>query len=338
MRQNCILQILLLASSTCIACAHPGGAGLGGGALAGNRYRIVISSDIGGSDEDDIQSMIHFLLYADLFDTEGIIASPPHGGRKEDILDVIKLYERDFAKLKTHSDAYPRPDSLRSIAKQGATDPAAEKGFGLPTEGSQWLIHCAKQPDPRPLYVLVWGAVTDVAQALHDDPSIKQKIRVHFIASWNQRQDPRAFAYIDQNHPDCWFIHNDTSFRGWYVGGRQDEDLGNRSFVSKHARGHGALGERFAGLKGGSIKMGDTPTVAFLLRGTPDDPRAESWGGSFVKKEGRHRWWIDNPHSALAHAGRAGAKTVNKWREQYLRDFQRRFDRCLPRSSPMTKR
>ena len=26
--------------------------GLGGGALAGNRYRVIISTDIGGSDED----------------------------------------------------------------------------------------------------------------------------------------------------------------------------------------------------------------------------------------------------------------------------------------------
>ena len=34
-----------------------------GGALAGNRYRVIISTDIGGGDEDDIQSMVHYLLY-----------------------------------------------------------------------------------------------------------------------------------------------------------------------------------------------------------------------------------------------------------------------------------
>jgi hypothetical protein len=320
------IGILLLSSAAHIVCAQA--PGLGGGALAQNRYRIIISSDIGGSDEDDIQSMIHYLLYADLFDTEGIVASPPHRGRRKDILDVLELYEQDYARLNSYSDTYPKPDFLRSVSKQGATDPAPERGFRAPTEGSQWIIRCAKNQDPRPLYVLVWGAVTDVAQALHDDPAIKQKIHVHFIASWNQRSDQAAFRYIDRQHPDTWFIHNDTSFRGWYMGGRQDDDLGNRSFVTAHAQGHGALGGRFARLKGGSIKMGDTPAIACLLRGTPEDPSQDSWGGRFVKRKDRPNWWIDDPDPALAQADRAGARTVNKWRVHYLRDFQKRLDRC----------
>jgi len=155
---------------------------LDGGALAGNRYRVIISTDIGGGDEDDIQSMVHYLVYSDLFDTEGIISSPPHKGRKKDILKVIDQYEKDYPNLKTHSDKYPPPDYLRSISKQGAINPAPEKGYRSPTEGSKWIIRCAKKKDSRPLYVLVWRTITDVAQALHDDPSIKEKIRVYIIA------------------------------------------------------------------------------------------------------------------------------------------------------------
>ncbi|MBD3375545.1 DUF1593 domain-containing protein, partial [candidate division KSB1 bacterium] len=45
-------------------------------ALSGERFRVLVSTDIGGSDPDDFQSMIHYLLYADLFDTEGLISSP----------------------------------------------------------------------------------------------------------------------------------------------------------------------------------------------------------------------------------------------------------------------
>ena len=301
---------------------------LGGGPLAGDRYRVLISTDIGGSDEDDIQSMIHYFLYSDLFDTEGIISSPPHKGRKADILKVIDLYEKDYPNLRTWSAKYPAPDYLRSISKQGATDPAQEPGFSVATEGSEWIVRCAKKKDPRPLYVLVWGSITDVAQALHDEPGIKKKIRVHFIASWNERNDRNAFAYIDKSHPDTWFIHNDSTFRGWYVGGRQGGDLGNKAFVTSHAKGHGALGEHFARLKGGSIKMGDTPTVSYLLRGTPHDPTKESWAGKFIRKKDRPNWFIDDPAPALEEAGHAGAGTVNIWREQYLRDFQRRLDRC----------
>lgn len=299
-----------------------------GGALTGERYRVIICSDIGGSDEDDNQSMVHYLLYSDLFDTEGIISSPPMAGRKQNILEVINVYAKDYPVLRTYSNQYPTPRYLRSISKQGAIDPAPAAGYSQPTEGSQWIIRQAHRPDPRPLYVLVWGSITDVAQALHDDPSIKDKIRVYFIASWNRRQDPNAFRYIDEHHQDTWFIQCETTFRGWYMGGDQSGDLGNRSFVEEHAKDHGALGDYFAPLKNGSIKMGDTPSVAYLLRGKPDDPTSPHWGGRFVRKQGRPHWWIDDPDPEWTIDDRPGARTVSQWREAYLRDFQRRLERC----------
>ena len=39
------------------------------GALSGERYRVIVTTDIGGSDPDDFQSMAHYLLYSDLFGT-----------------------------------------------------------------------------------------------------------------------------------------------------------------------------------------------------------------------------------------------------------------------------
>src|SRR6218665_2014361 len=38
------------------------------GALDGGRPRVLVSTDLGGTDPDDFQSMVHFLLYADMFD------------------------------------------------------------------------------------------------------------------------------------------------------------------------------------------------------------------------------------------------------------------------------
>ena len=52
--------------------------------------------------------MIHYLMYADRFDTEGLISSPYGNGRKEHILEMINLYELDFPKLKQHED-FPEP-------------------------------------------------------------------------------------------------------------------------------------------------------------------------------------------------------------------------------------
>ena len=54
------------------------------------RPRILVSTDIGGTDPDDNQSMIHLLMYANEFDIEGLVSSPSFGeGSKEEIFRMI---------------------------------------------------------------------------------------------------------------------------------------------------------------------------------------------------------------------------------------------------------
>jgi len=406
-----------------------------GGALAGERCRVIVSTDIGGSDPDDFQSMVHYLLYTDVFDTEGLISSPWGAGTKQDILDVIDAYAKDYPNLIRHSQDYPEPDYLRSITKQGALDIAPYRGYSKPTEGSEWIIQCAKKDDPRPLYILVWGLLEDIAQALHDDPSIEDKLRVYYIAGPNKKWGVNAHAYIEQNFPNLWIIENNSTYRGWFNGGDQSGDLGNQSFVVNHIQGHGALGAFFCRFLDKTIKMGDTPSAAYLLRGNPADPESPHWGGQFVPVHSRpntafHRnttlndriemfgiaefvfkgphidvdrdkpvftmhvkgqefpgyyvsdgeygirwmpkslgewsyvitsdipeldgqrgefvsvpesavsrgrdplrfpnWWSDILEPEFKDGIICGSKTVNRWREAFLRDFQQRMDRCLP--------
>ncbi len=398
----------------------------------GRCHRVLVSTDIGGSDPDDFQSMVHFLVCSDLFDVEGLVSSPWGPGRKQHILEVIDQYEADYPRLRTWSDRYPTPARLRSITKQGETEFAVGNGYSRPTEGSNWIIQCARRGDARPLYVLVWGTIEDVAQALHDDPSIKQKLRVYFIAGPNKKWSPAAYNYIEQHHPDLWIIENNSTYRGWFEGGNQSGDLGNRSFAETHIRGRGALGGYFLQHLGGVIKMGDSPSVTYMM-GTPEDPSRPNWGGQFVRAwerpkrvfdrlttaddeletfgllelvlpgpkgavasllvdgqefpaafespssyrfrfvpkstkrwsyrtksnvaaldglEGAFtsidpppdaasrpslrypRWWTDNPDPSLAEGPHQGAVTVNRWREQFLRDFAMRMRRCSTAASP----
>jgi hypothetical protein len=402
---------------------------LASGAVAAER--VLVTSDIGGTDPDDFQSMVHFLLYADRFDVEGIVSSPYGPGRREHILQVIDAYAKDYPNLKTYSAKYPTPDRLRAISKQGALDGAGWDGFGTPTEGSKWIVECARRADSRPLYVLVWGGIDDLAQALHDDPGILPKLRVYFIGGPNKMWSVNAYNYIEEHHPRLWMIEANATYRGWFTGGNQTGDWGNASFVAKHVAGHGALGEFFAGLLKGTMKMGDSPSVGYLLHGAPDDPAKPGWGGSFARvwdgrktvfdrltteadqaevfgvtefalrlpagmtrshttrvmfdnripveavndgrtlrfrfsprdakvwsyeirsdfdqidgKSGKFtavlpqfertnrpsathpNWWTDDPDPAAAEGVHAGAKTVSRWREEFLRDFAARMLRC----------
>ena len=67
---------------------------------------MLISTDIGGTDPDDNQSMIHLLMYSALFDLEGLVSSPSFGnGSKEEIVRMIDLYAKDYPQLKKHNTA-----------------------------------------------------------------------------------------------------------------------------------------------------------------------------------------------------------------------------------------
>ncbi len=320
-----VLPIVLFAVSWFAPCVH---ANPTGGALAGERPRVIVSTDIGGSDPDDFQSMVHLLLYADVLDIEGIISSPPEGGRVAHIQETIDAYAHDYPNLRSHNPDYPAPEVLRQLAKQGAYKAAPSEGFSQASEGSDWIIGRAKADDKRPLYVLVWGSITDVAQAVHDSPDIKKTLRVYSIGSWNTAKDRAAREYLYKSHPDLWWVEADTTFRGMYIGGTQNDDLGNRPFLKLHVSGHGALGD-FLVAKKPDIKMGDTPSVLYLLRGDPNKPSSDHWGGRFVKTDHGPNYWTDDPEPAWKTDRYPGAKTVNQWRTAYLRDWQARMDRTL---------
>ena len=262
------------------------------GALSGGRHRVLVSTDVGGTDPDDIQSMAHLLVYADCFDLEGLVSSPYGPGRKEHILKAIVAYEKDYPNLATYSDNYPTPDSLRAMTKQGTKVTPSGKGVSESTEGSRWIIDCAKRDDDRPLHVLVWGGIEDVAQALHDSPEILPKLRVYFIGGPNKKWSVDAYNYIEQHHPKLWIIEANATYRGWFVGGNQDGEWGNKPFVSTHVAGHGALGKHFVDAKK-DVKMGDTPSVARLLVGDSEDPSQPSWGGRYVRLWGDRKTVFD---------------------------------------------
>lgn len=251
--------------------------------VVGPRHRVVVLTDIGGTDPDDFQSLVHLLLYADVLDIEGLVSSPYGPGRRRDILKVVECYASDYINLRRYSAHYPRPEALQRITVQGETEAAPYAGVRRTTEGSQWLVHCARREDPRPLHVLVWGGLEDLAQALHDAPDILPRLRVYWIGGPNKKWSPDAYEYIATHHSNLRMIEANATYRGWFTGGIQSESWGNRVFAAQHIAGKGALGEFFSTQLGGILKMGDSPSVGWLLRGVTEDPSQPGWGGQFVR-------------------------------------------------------
>jgi len=79
MKTIAVLLIVLVGISACTAWCDPRGTEV---TSAMPRHRVIVSTDIGGTDPDDLQSMVHLLVCADCFDIEGLISSPYGPGRR----------------------------------------------------------------------------------------------------------------------------------------------------------------------------------------------------------------------------------------------------------------
>ena len=245
--------------------------------------RVLISSDIGGTDPDDNQSIAHLLMYSNEFDIEGLVSSPSFGdGHKGEILRMIDVYEKDLPQLSKHTNGLMSPAELRPLVKQGRMSEAPVCGYGEPTEGSEWIICQARKKDPRPLYVLVWGCLEDVAQALHDAPDIAPKLRIHWIGGPNKKWGVNAYCYIVENFPNLWMIENNTTYRG-FIYDSKNHDEWNAGYFEHHIKDAGHLGRDFAAYYKGNPKLGDTPSLLYVMQGNPDNPETQSWGGKFVR-------------------------------------------------------
>lgn len=252
-----------------------------------SRHRILISTDIGGTDPDDNQSMIHLLMYANEFDIEGLVSSPSFGnGSKEEILRMIDMYEQDLPKLERGLKAtgaaseYPSPQYLRGITVQGHKGAAPLCGYAEPTDGSELIVKCARKQDRRPLWILVWGALEDVAQALHDAPDIIENIRIYWIGGPNKKWGCNAYNYIACNYPGLWFIENNATYRG-FIGSAKDMSVYESGYWETFMKGAGVMGNDFINYYKGIAKMGDTPSLLYLMNGDADNPCSDHWGGRF---------------------------------------------------------
>jgi len=296
------------------------------------------------SDPDDMQSMVRFLLYTNEFDVEALIASAgtkAYIARKQNILDVLNIYDQVDENLRNHDPRYPTADQLRWVTWQGRDATYGKNGVknlgkGMDTEASDAIIRIVDKPDDRPVFVCVWGGPYEVAQAIwkvkdtRTPDELKRflsKLRIYSIG----RQD-NTLQWMLDNFPELFIIVADNTYRGMfsYTPG-SDSTLTDINWVYENIhRGHGILGLMYPedttmdpDKKG--VREGDTPSFLYLVsavRGLndPERPDQESWGGQFVQPDPSKNHWFDGP----------GPESVYKWRAEMQADFARRADWMLP--------
>ena len=61
------------------------------------KCRLIVTTDLGGTDPDDIQSMIHLLVCSNVIDIEGLISSQvwmDDPDKTEKLEDVVRKFEK----------------------------------------------------------------------------------------------------------------------------------------------------------------------------------------------------------------------------------------------------
>ena len=77
-------------------------------------------------------------------------------------------------------------------------------------------------------------------------------------------------------------IENNTTYRG-FIYDSKNTDEWNAGFFEHHIKDAGNLGRDFAAYYKGNPKLGDTPSLLYVMNGNPENPKQQSWAGRFVK-------------------------------------------------------
>jgi hypothetical protein len=318
------------------------------------RPRVFISTDMQmitgvnliDGDKDDVQSMVHALMYQDKINIVGIASSTsrwqPGKNDEKFIHHVIDEYAVDHAKLAAHGNLgdFKTAAQLHAITYQGTRSRADSTGYPAATEASAAIIKEARaaKATGEKLYVVTWGGVGDLARALHDAPDIASSVRL--ISSAGSVQEPNAYNYLMNNfagQKGFWWVDVNDTLEGVYA----SENLRlppaiTLDQVKEFANGHGNLGtffyENSQDLRGtgdtySGLKMGDSPGILYLIDNADNNnPTAESWGGEYMKV--KTDYWKDKTDSAsaLKYSGSNGARTIYEDRAAWLGDFKARFD------------
>ncbi|WCJ59767.1 DUF1593 domain-containing protein [Fontisphaera persica] len=328
------------------------------------RQRVFVLTDI-SNEPDDEESMVRFLVYANEYDIEGLVATTSTWLRKTTRVDLIHrqldAYGQVRPNLLKHAPGFPAVEALRAVTATGQPGYGmAAVGEGKSSPGSRLLLAAADKADPRPLWVSVWGGANTLAQALLDArrerspaalKSLVAKLRVYTISDqddsgpWLRREFPDLFYIVSPSGPDwkeywraTWTgISGDRHYRNGP--GHKFHLVDNPWLEENIIKNHGPLGALYPRLE--YIMEGDTPSFLGLIQnglGWHVSPAYGGWGGRYALYQayGETRpIWTNNQDSrdlVTADNGQTQCTdmaTIWRWREHFQHDFAARMDWCV---------
>ena len=326
-----------------------------------SRPRIIVLTDI-TNEPDDQESLVRFLVYANEFEVEGLIATTSTWLRDrtsvKNIADCVMAYDKVKPKLSQHAEGYPTKGHLDAVTSEGY--PAfgmSGVGEGKDTEGSYRIIDVVDREDPRPIWVTAWGGANCLAQALwkvretrtaDELASFVSKLRVYTISDqddsgpWMRREFPDLFFVVSPSGERA-SEYQDATWTGisgdeYYLNGPgfKINMVSNEWLIKNVREDHGPLGAMYP--KWEYIMEGDTPSFMNLINnglGSHVSPGYGGWGGRYFLKRiyGYPGKFWTNTRDAVAtpdgkrHVGNTA--TIWRWREDFQRDFAARMDWCV---------
>ncbi len=245
--------------------------------------RLLVTQD---GEVDDMNSLIHTLLYANEFDLEGIVQSSSklHYSGDENtesyrwmgtdwMYDFLDAYEEVYPNLIVHDPDYPSPDSLREVTVVGNIK--AEADTSEDTEGSDLIKARILADDPRPLFIEVGGGANTVARALMSieeeykdtdewDTLYNDICENVILIAWGM-QDDCYMNYIQPNWPLMRMIDVSSSTLAYGYRWANVEELSDESreklsgewMVEHLEKDHGALMDRYVTWGDGTYLEGE---------------------------------------------------------------------------------
>ncbi|KAJ4333396.1 hypothetical protein N0V95_009441 [Ascochyta clinopodiicola] len=322
--------------------------------------RVFILSDI-SNEPDDAESLCRYLLYANQFETEGLVACTSTWMKDkvcpQDMEKIIDAYAGAVENLNKHVHPdwpYPSAVHLKALIRKGAeTYGMSAVGQDIPlSAGSQLLYDRIVVPSTQPLWILCWGGTNTLAQALvkiddefspEDSQRLLSRVRVYAISD----QDDTG-AWIRNNFPDVFYI---ASVHGWnqygmaawtgisgeqYYGfdqGGPDFSKMEKSWTKENIQ-IGPLGSVYPDYL--YIPEGDTPTFLYLIQnglGVPECPDYGSWGGRYVRTDvssvglnsNHYSDAVDRVTGLDGRTHTSNHSTIWRWRDAFQNDFAARI-------------